>query len=139
MERTTFALIVRKAYAIAMDEANNLGIMIIVFANKSRIRLKRVYKYANGWTRFRDFYVGLITDFEKYHNEITYLVESGDVKSDPVIRQRYEKCKASISIVLRAKNRVPIKRKISSRSAMAYLNGYITQERHRQKYKTSTT
>ncbi len=84
--------------------------------------------------RLRDFYVKLISDFQAYHDTMVYLVEHGNVKEDSLDRERYEDCKVKIAAILRAKKRLQSKRRVSSRETLMYLNGYINQERMRDKY-----
>ena len=137
MERSTFAIIVRSKWAAAKKtiyvEVLRLGIAIENYSWKAFILARKAIKYTKHY-RVRDFYVKLICDFKSYHDTMVYLVECGNIKDDPKDREKYEDCKAKIAAIFRAKKRLQAKRKFSSKETLMYLNGYINQERMRDKY-----
>lgn len=139
MERITFATIVRSKWAAAKKtiyvKVLRLGIAIENYSWKAFVWTKRAIKYTK-YHRVRDFYVQLISDFQSYHDTMVYLVECGNVKDDAKDREKYEDCKAKIAAILRAKRRLQLKRRVSSRETLMYLNGYINQERMRDKYQS---
>lgn len=139
MERITFATIVRSKWIAAKKiiylGCLRLGTIIENYSCKAFVWTKRAIKYTK-YYRVRDFYVHLICDFQSYHDTMVYLVECGNVKDDAKDRERYEDCKFKISAILRAKRRLQLKRRVSSRETLMYLNGYINQERMRDKYKS---
>ena len=79
----------------------------------------------------------LIVEFSKQHDEITDLVETGDVKYNAKDKERYEACKARIAVVLRAKRRIQSKNRVSNRSALVYLNNQLSSAPWKQKYYTA--
>ncbi len=113
------------------------AVAVQVIAKKIRIKVILVWKYSRGWVRLRDFHIDLIQDFAQQHHEITHLVETGDVKHNDKDRQKYESCKAKISVILRARRRIHPKNKISNRSALVYLNNQLSNALRKQKYETA--
>ena len=139
MERITFATIVRSNWAAIQKKIYvgclRLGIAIQIYSWKLFVLARKKVKYMKQY-RLREFYVRLISDFQGYHDTIVYLVECGNIKDDPKDRERYDDCKAKIAAILRAKKRLQAKRPVSSKETLMYLNGYINQERMRDKYQS---
>lgn len=137
MERITFADTVRKEWTAVKRriyvEGNRIGLSIEKNVSKFAVFAKRKAK-STKYYRLRDFYVQLVTDFQLYHDTMVYLVEHGDVKYNEWDRRKYDECKAKISAIIRAKKRLQAKRRLTPRKMLFYLNGYIMQERMRDKY-----
>lgn len=94
---------------------------------------RKVDKYVCGKGRTKRFLMESMGTFEKEHNFIVSMIESGDVKDN---WDTYVKCKGRISAILRANRR--LNSLTDNTKVKSYVNEYITRRRFEKKYQLAT-